>query len=217
MGEPSSARRPPCVLRMRNSGSSTRAGSQPMPAFCVSPNRLPEGALRSISAVMGSAPCGPRAWVATAYRLLPADSRTDWKVMAMDLPPAFRGGDGDERVGATIIEEPVAVEEHEALGEGGARRVLARFLVGQFGLQHGRVGLCDQMFRVGSIEEGFARGIGVRAHRRIATGLGVLAVVEHDDTFISEHRRRAGLREARIEMTRARPEQFDGVALRVLH
>ncbi len=69
MGVPSAARRPPWVDRMRNSGSSSRFGSQPMPAFCVSPNRFPEGSVRSISGVIGKLPSGPRAWVVVApYR-----------------------------------------------------------------------------------------------------------------------------------------------------
>src|SRR3954447_26337967 len=36
-------------------------GSQPMPAFCVQPNKSPEGRFSSISAVMGIDPCGPGA------------------------------------------------------------------------------------------------------------------------------------------------------------
>ena len=40
-----------------------RGGFQPMPAFCVHPNRSPEGRSRSISAVKGRTPAGPRARV----------------------------------------------------------------------------------------------------------------------------------------------------------
>jgi hypothetical protein len=48
-----------------------------MPTFWLSPKRLPEGWVRSISAVMGSAPEGPGAWVATALSAQSALSRTD--------------------------------------------------------------------------------------------------------------------------------------------
>ena len=51
---PSGARSPPCVLRIRNClRPSSSAGSQPMPAFCVQPNRSPLALSRSISSVSG--------------------------------------------------------------------------------------------------------------------------------------------------------------------
>src|SRR5581483_1935661 len=73
MGVPSAARTPPCVLRMRNSGSRSRAGSQPMPASCEKPKRLPEGCVSSISGVMGSMPSGPLACVRTS-------AKSDWSL-----------------------------------------------------------------------------------------------------------------------------------------
>ena len=59
IGVPSSARRPPCVLRIVNSLPPRLAGFQPMPTFCVQPNRSPLGAWRSSSSVSGSFPAGP--------------------------------------------------------------------------------------------------------------------------------------------------------------
>src|ERR1035441_5444158 len=60
---------------MRNSGSRSREGSQPMPAFWLSPKRLPEGWVSSISAESGREPDGPGAWDSTLGKL--GDSRTD--------------------------------------------------------------------------------------------------------------------------------------------
>ncbi len=57
--------------------ASNFCGSQPIPAFWLKPNRLPEGAVSSISAEMGSRPCGPGAWVATSFNLRVLVSRTD--------------------------------------------------------------------------------------------------------------------------------------------
>ena len=54
---------PPCVLRIRNCLRPSSRGSQPMPAFWVSPNRSPLGRFSSISSVSGSAPAGPGAFV----------------------------------------------------------------------------------------------------------------------------------------------------------
>ena len=51
---------------MRNSGSSSRLGSQPIPAFCVKPNRFPDGCVSSISADNGNIPAGPVARVVTS-------------------------------------------------------------------------------------------------------------------------------------------------------
>src|SRR5262249_1102997 len=59
MGDPSSARRPPEVLRMRNSLRPSSAGRQPMPTSWLQPNRSPLGALRSRSSVSGRLPAGP--------------------------------------------------------------------------------------------------------------------------------------------------------------
>ena len=59
IGRPSSPRSPPWVLRMVNSLPPRSAGFQPMPTFCVQPNRSPLGAWRSNSSVSGSAPRGP--------------------------------------------------------------------------------------------------------------------------------------------------------------
>src|ERR1700733_4868640 len=42
MGRPSSALTPPCVLRIKNSGSRRRSGSQPMPAFSLHARASPE-------------------------------------------------------------------------------------------------------------------------------------------------------------------------------
>ena len=83
MGRPSSARSPPCVLRIRNSGSSRREGSQPMPAFWLKPNKFPDGAVSSISADSGSAPAGPAAWVVTSCDTVAGDSNTDCNEMSM--------------------------------------------------------------------------------------------------------------------------------------
>ena len=44
-GRPSASRSPPCVLRMRYCGRPTSAGSQPIPAFWVMPNRWPLGSV----------------------------------------------------------------------------------------------------------------------------------------------------------------------------
>jgi hypothetical protein len=52
-----------------------------MPAFWVKPKRLPEGAVSSISGVMGSRPRGPGAWVATSSSLRLLVSRTDAREM----------------------------------------------------------------------------------------------------------------------------------------
>ena len=76
-GSPLSARRPPCVLRIRNSGSRRRSGSQLMPALLLLPRRFPDGWISSISAESGSSPAGPCACVATLSRLLSAVSSTD--------------------------------------------------------------------------------------------------------------------------------------------
>ncbi len=81
MGVPSAARRPPWVLRIRTSEPSSFCGSQPMPAFWLRPKRLPEGAVSSISGVMGSRPRGPGAWVATSSSLSVVVSRTEARVM----------------------------------------------------------------------------------------------------------------------------------------
>ena len=81
MGVPSAARRPPWVLRIRTSAPSNFFGSQPMPAFWLRPKRLPEGAVSSISGVMGSRPRGPGAWVATSSSLRVLVSRTDAREM----------------------------------------------------------------------------------------------------------------------------------------
>src|SRR2546425_9329059 len=58
-GLPSSLRRPPWVLTMTYCGPPNDAGLQPMPTFCVRPNRLPLGSSRSMSGVRGSRPAGP--------------------------------------------------------------------------------------------------------------------------------------------------------------
>jgi hypothetical protein len=81
MGVPSGARRPPWVLRIKTSGPPRRAGSHPMPAFIVSPNKLPEGWVRSISAVSGRDPAGPRACVTTPCKSRFGDSRTSLTAM----------------------------------------------------------------------------------------------------------------------------------------
>src|SRR5450631_2801539 len=83
MASPFSARMPPCVLRIRNSGSSRRVGSQPMPAFCDKPKRLPEGWVSSISAVSGSTPAGPVACVSTRRRLASSVSSTELRGMSL--------------------------------------------------------------------------------------------------------------------------------------
>src|SRR5436309_8742721 len=58
-GLPSSLRRPPWVLTMTYCGPSRAWGLQPMPTFCVRPNRLPLGSSRNLSGVRGSRPAGP--------------------------------------------------------------------------------------------------------------------------------------------------------------
>src|ERR1700679_3688760 len=77
MGVPSGARTPPCVLRIRNSGSSKRAGAQPMPAFWLRPKRFPEGCWISISGLNGSAPELPGACVRTEAKSVAGLSRTE--------------------------------------------------------------------------------------------------------------------------------------------
>ena len=67
IGRPSSARRPPCVERMRNGSRAVFAGSQPIPAFWDRPKASPDGPRRS-SGVSGSTPAGPAAVVSTSYR-----------------------------------------------------------------------------------------------------------------------------------------------------
>jgi len=47
-----------------------------MPAFWVRPKRLPEGWVRSMSAVMGRLPWGPGAWVCAAAKRAGSVSRT---------------------------------------------------------------------------------------------------------------------------------------------
>src|SRR5437762_10277255 len=56
---------PPCVERIRYSFPPSNAGSHPIPAFCVHPNKSPDGRSRSISAVSGSVPAGPATRVRT--------------------------------------------------------------------------------------------------------------------------------------------------------
>src|SRR5919108_2412452 len=58
-GVPSAARSPPWVLTMTYWGPWSESGLQPMPTFCVNPNRLPLGSSRSMSGVRGSLPVGP--------------------------------------------------------------------------------------------------------------------------------------------------------------
>jgi hypothetical protein len=53
-----------------------------MPAFWLNPKRLPEGAVSSISGVMGNKPRGPGAWVDTSSSLRAVFSRTDAREMA---------------------------------------------------------------------------------------------------------------------------------------
>jgi hypothetical protein len=53
-----------------------------MPTFMLRPKRFPEGWVRSISAVMGSTPDGPGAWVATALSAKSALSRTEVRDMS---------------------------------------------------------------------------------------------------------------------------------------
>jgi hypothetical protein len=53
-----------------------------MPTFMLRPKRFPEGWVRSISTVMGRAPAGPGAWVATAESAKSALSRTDVRDMS---------------------------------------------------------------------------------------------------------------------------------------
>jgi hypothetical protein len=57
---------PPWVPMISTSLPVSLLASQPIPAFCVMPNRLPLGDSISICGVSGSAPCGPAAWVMTA-------------------------------------------------------------------------------------------------------------------------------------------------------
>src|SRR5262245_10924918 len=52
---------------MRNSDWPSEAGFQPMPTFCVHPNRSPLGAWRSDSSVSGSRPSGPGVAVIRRY------------------------------------------------------------------------------------------------------------------------------------------------------
>src|SRR6267143_650152 len=59
MGWPSGARTPPWVESMRNWGRVSSRGSQPMPAFCVSPKSSPLDPSSSISPVRGRLPRGP--------------------------------------------------------------------------------------------------------------------------------------------------------------
>src|SRR3954452_8062761 len=56
---------PPWVDSIRNSRPLSADGVHPIPAFCVHPNRSPDGRSLSISGVSGSDPDGPAAWVLT--------------------------------------------------------------------------------------------------------------------------------------------------------
>ena len=62
-GVPSSSRSPPAVARMMNCFRMSSAGFHPMPAFWLMPKWSPLGLLVRKSAVNGTAPAGPSAWV----------------------------------------------------------------------------------------------------------------------------------------------------------
>ena len=115
MASPFSARRPPCVLRIRNSGSRSLAGSQPIPALWVKPKRFPEGSRSSISGVNGSAPAGPGAWVATRVRLRSGDSRTDSSEMVVMGKPPFRKLNCRSRPQGTYLRRPDLARAGEAV------------------------------------------------------------------------------------------------------
>ena len=66
IGEPSCALNPPSVLRIMYSGRPNSDGVQPMPAFCVRPNKSPLAHSRSIDSVNGRRPDGPDARVRTS-------------------------------------------------------------------------------------------------------------------------------------------------------
>ena len=61
---PSSARNAALRAENQNCGRPSSFGFQPMPAFCVQPNRSPLGECRSISSVSGNSPVGPAEVVA---------------------------------------------------------------------------------------------------------------------------------------------------------
>src|SRR5687767_14070576 len=57
---------PPWVDSISNSLPPRAEGVQPIPAFWLHPNKWPDGRVRSISGVRGSAPCGPVVRVRTS-------------------------------------------------------------------------------------------------------------------------------------------------------
>src|SRR4051812_44164442 len=122
MGVPSSARTPPCVLNSNTSVPPSFAGSQPMPASCVSPKRSPEGRFSSISAVMGNAPFGP--W--PVLRRLKSDESPESvidarsKEAAMNIPSMIESA----TLMATSRQAPVGDRYVLQTGEAGHRRLI---------------------------------------------------------------------------------------------
>ena len=99
---------PPCVDSIRNSLPPSAAGSHPMPAFCVQPNRSPDGRSRSISAVSGSAPAGP-ARACGAHRTI-GDRRVErihmskatWSYSYCQRPPRTSRSRGVSMIGSIV-------------------------------------------------------------------------------------------------------------------
>src|SRR5581483_8053150 len=77
------ARTPPCVLSINTCLPPNAEGDQPIPAFCESPNKLPDGCSISISAVSGNTPAGPCACVRTEKISLFSESTTLVKFILM--------------------------------------------------------------------------------------------------------------------------------------
>ena len=60
------------VLRTRNCLRNNSDGRQPMPAFWLNPKMSPLGRSTNISAVNGSVPLGPAAWVGVSHPATPS-------------------------------------------------------------------------------------------------------------------------------------------------